>query len=181
MSRRRLELSAALADSGWQFTVNNCPKKSNRVAMKKGIKSAQLIVLCVWLCLAAIATVVMRSSSSSVSRAAVKGDEDNDDMHAENIDAQVVATGIPGAGAIAQVGTFQQGGPFHDNSSSVPFTHRARFSEPNLHAVITDRIVMGNMVIDHEQVTRTFSEGAGTMEAVAIYEVRGDEPVCDSL
>jgi hypothetical protein len=31
------------------------------------------------------------------------------------IKAQVVATGIPGAGAIAQIGTFHLGGPFHDN------------------------------------------------------------------
>jgi hypothetical protein len=48
----------------------------------------------------------------------------------------------------------------------------ARFNEPNLHAVITKRIVMGNVVIDHEKVTRTFTEGPGKLEAVAIYEVR---------
>ena len=47
-----------------------------------------------------------------------------------------------------------------------------RFKEPNLNAVIAKRIVMGNTVIDHERITRTFPEGPGKLEAVAIYEVR---------
>ena len=48
----------------------------------------------------------------------------------------------------------------------------ARFKEPNLHAKLINRIVAGNMVIDHEQVTRTFPEGPGKIELVAIYEVQ---------
>lgn len=48
----------------------------------------------------------------------------------------------------------------------------ARFKEPNLHAQLVKRIVAGNIVIDHEQVTRTFPEGAGKLELVAIYEVQ---------
>jgi len=48
----------------------------------------------------------------------------------------------------------------------------ARFREPNLHARLIRRIVMGQVVIDHEEVTRTFPEGTGTLELVAIYEVR---------
>ena len=47
-----------------------------------------------------------------------------------------------------------------------------RFAEPNLHAQLINRIVMGNTVIDHELVTRTFPEGPGTIELVAIYEVQ---------
>lgn len=47
-----------------------------------------------------------------------------------------------------------------------------RFREPNLHARLIRRIVMGDMVIDHEEVTRTFPEGTGKLELVAIYEVR---------
>jgi len=47
-----------------------------------------------------------------------------------------------------------------------------RFTEPNLHAQLLNRIVMGNTVIDHELITRTFPEGPGTLEIVAIYEVR---------
>ena len=51
--------------------------------------------------------------------------------------------------------------------------YAARFAEPNLHAVVLKRIVMGNFVIDHESVTRTFPEGTGTQDAIAIYEVEG--------
>jgi hypothetical protein len=50
----------------------------------------------------------------------------------------------------------------------------ARMQEQNLHAALLKRTVMGNMVIDHEKVTRTFPEGPGTIELMAIYEVRGD-------
>src|ERR1700722_3976258 len=47
-----------------------------------------------------------------------------------------------------------------------------RFKEPNLHAALIKRIVMGSVVIDQEKVTRTFPEGTGTIELVAIYEVQ---------
>lgn len=36
--------------------------------------------------------------------------------------AEVVATGIPGAGAVCQIGTFHLGGPFRDNPAFSPFT-----------------------------------------------------------
>ncbi|GAB3256272.1 nuclear transport factor 2 family protein [Chitinimonas naiadis] len=48
----------------------------------------------------------------------------------------------------------------------------ARLQEPNLHAHLIQRSVMGHIVIDQEIVTRTFPEGPGTIEMVAIYEVR---------
>lgn len=51
--------------------------------------------------------------------------------------------------------------------------YASRFKESNLHDVILKRIVMGNIVVDHERVTRTFPEGPGTLDAVAIYEVQG--------
>src|SRR4030095_9358191 len=47
-----------------------------------------------------------------------------------------------------------------------------RFRESNLHARLIKRIVLGQVVIDHEEVTRTFPEGTGKIELVAIYEVR---------
>ena len=47
----------------------------------------------------------------------------------------------------------------------------ARFVEPNLHAALLHRTVMGSTVIDHESITRTFPEGTGTIELIAIYEV----------
>ena len=46
-----------------------------------------------------------------------------------------------------------------------------RFQEPNLHAKLLKRTVMGNVVIDHEDITRTFPEGTGRIELIAIYEV----------
>lgn len=47
-----------------------------------------------------------------------------------------------------------------------------RLSEPNLHARLVNRLVMGHMVVDHEVVTRTFPEGTGRIELIATYEVR---------
>lgn len=47
-----------------------------------------------------------------------------------------------------------------------------RFQESNLHAALLQRIVMGQIVIDHERINRRFAEGSGTLEMVMIYEVR---------
>jgi putative hydrolase of HD superfamily len=49
--------------------------------------------------------------------------------------------------------------------------HVLRFQEPNLFGRLINRIVVGNMVVDHESVMRTFPEGQGEIEVVAIYEV----------
>jgi hypothetical protein len=49
-----------------------------------------------------------------------------------------------------------------------------RFKEPNLHAALLKRVVMGNTVIDHERVTRTFPDGPGTAELVMIYQVENE-------
>ncbi|HSI56799.1 MAG TPA: GNAT family N-acetyltransferase [Ideonella sp.] len=48
---------------------------------------------------------------------------------------------------------------------------QARFEEPDLHARLLHRTVMGAVVVDHEVVTRNFPEGAGTMEMLCVYEV----------
>ena len=37
---------------------------------------------------------------------------------------------------------------------------------------LLNRIVMGQTVIDHERITRTFPEGPGQIEIVAIYDVQ---------
>ena len=47
----------------------------------------------------------------------------------------------------------------------------ARFAEPNLHATLLHRTVMGNVVVDHEIIRRTFAEGPGTVEMLCIYEI----------
>lgn len=46
-----------------------------------------------------------------------------------------------------------------------------RFSEPDLHARLLSRTVMGNVVVDLELVTRNFPEGVCTVEILCIYEV----------
>lgn len=50
--------------------------------------------------------------------------------------------------------------------------YAARFREPNLHATLIQRMVMGGIVIDQEVITRTFPEGPGTVDLIAIYEVK---------
>lgn len=47
-----------------------------------------------------------------------------------------------------------------------------RFAEPDLHAQVLRRIVMGPIVVDHERVTRNFPEGRGTIEMTCVYEVK---------
>ncbi len=49
-----------------------------------------------------------------------------------------------------------------------------RFQEPDLYAHLLQRVVMGNLVMDQELVTRNFPEGVGTVDVVAIYEVVGE-------
>ena len=56
--------------------------------------------------------------------------------------------------------------------------YRARYEKmfaefPENHAALVNRIVIGNMVIDHERVAR--KPGAETFEVAAIYTVRGDK------
>jgi putative hydrolase of HD superfamily len=47
----------------------------------------------------------------------------------------------------------------------------SRFSEPDLHAQLLNRTVMGNFVVDLELITRHFPEGKGSIEMLCIYEV----------
>ncbi|KAA3514378.1 steroid delta-isomerase [Agrobacterium rosae] len=49
--------------------------------------------------------------------------------------------------------------------------HIERFREPDLHGTLLTRITVGNVVIDHETVTRTFPEGRGEVDVVCIYEI----------
>ena len=59
-----------------------------------------------------------------------------------------------------------------DGAAQIRARFAARFTEPNLHAQLLQRLVVGNVVIDQELVTRTFPEGPGTIELAAIYEVQ---------
>src|SRR5215472_8935147 len=66
------------------------------------------------------------ASVRSIASAGFASTENQDDENAESVQAEVVATGIPGAGAVAQVGTFQTGGPFHDRADFAAFTEPGR-------------------------------------------------------
>lgn len=46
-----------------------------------------------------------------------------------------------------------------------------RFSEPDLHARLIRREVFGHVVVDHEDVSRTFDTGPGRIELVCVYVV----------
>ena len=54
-----------------------------------------------------------------------------------------------------------------------------RLQEPNLNARLVSRMVVGNLVIDQEVITRNFPgpEGVGTVELIAMYEVKGERIV----
>ncbi len=49
--------------------------------------------------------------------------------------------------------------------------HVTRFKEANLHGTLVKRIAVANVVVDQETVTRTFPDGPGEVDVVAIYEV----------
>jgi len=49
---------------------------------------------------------------------------------------------------------------------------RNRFTLPNLHAKLVNRIVSGNIVVDHEEITGLSEPN---LAAVAVYEVVGDK------
>jgi len=47
-----------------------------------------------------------------------------------------------------------------------------RFSEPDLHAKLLNRMVMADWVIDHELIQRNFPEGRGQVEMLCSYQVK---------
>lgn len=58
-------------------------------------------------------------------------------------------------------------------SDAIRHRFAARFTEPDLYARLLRRTVMGNTVVDHEEITRNFPEGRGTLQMICIYEVKG--------
>jgi hypothetical protein len=53
--------------------------------------------------------------------------------------------------------------------------HILRFKEPNLRGNLVQRTAVDNIVVDREVVDRTFPEGTGRIDVIAIYEVTGDK------
>jgi hypothetical protein len=61
-----------------------------------------------------------------------------------------------------------------NGAAEIRARHVARFQEPNLFGRLIQRMVVGNTVVDREEVTRTFPEGPGKLDVIAIYELSGD-------
>ncbi len=49
---------------------------------------------------------------------------------------------------------------------------RLRFAEPDLHAQLLNRMVMGDWVTDHELIQRNFPKGRGQVEMLCLYQVK---------
>lgn len=88
-----------------------------------------------------------------------------DAYNAKDIDA-LMATYAPDAQQFTLHGPLLAAG-----SDAIRPRYLARFTEPDLHARLLSRTVLGNIVSDLEVVTRNFPEGKGTVEMLCIYEV----------
>ena len=60
-------------------------------------------------------------------------------------------------------------------AAAIRARHIVRFKEANLFGRLIKRMIVGNKVIDQEVVTRTFPEGTGSVDVIAIYEVKDDK------
>lgn len=49
--------------------------------------------------------------------------------------------------------------------------HVERFKEPRLFGKLLARHVVGNLVVDHETVQRSFPEGPGEVDVIGLYEI----------
>jgi putative hydrolase of HD superfamily len=56
-------------------------------------------------------------------------------------------------------------------AAAIRARHVERFREPGLFGKLIKRMVAGNVVVDQESVTRTFPDGPGRIDVIAIYEV----------
>lgn len=88
-----------------------------------------------------------------------------DAYNAKDLDA-LMSTYAPDAAQFALHGDLLARG--HDQ---IRPRYEQRFHEPDLHARLLSRTVLGNFVNDLEIVTRNFPEGRGTVEMLCVYEV----------
>lgn len=88
-----------------------------------------------------------------------------DAYNAKDLDA-LMATYTPDAQQFALHGALLAQG--HEQ---IRRRYQERFAEPELHARLLSRSVLGNFVTDLEIVTRNFPEGRGTVEMLCVYEV----------
>lgn len=85
--------------------------------------------------------------------------------NAKDIDA-FMACWAPGCEYHAFPGTLLARG-----TDAIRARHVERFREPDLFGRLDSRVVMGNLVVDRETVRRTFPDGPGEIDVLAIYEV----------
>lgn len=65
-----------------------------------------------------------------------------------------------------------------DGAAAIRARHETRFREPNLFGRLIQRMSAGNTVVDREVVTRTFPEGPGQVDVIAIYDLTGGKITC---
>lgn len=58
-----------------------------------------------------------------------------------------------------------------NGAAEIRARHIVRFQEPDLQGKLLKRMAVGTMVIDQETVSRTFPEGPGEVDVLAIYEI----------
>lgn len=88
-----------------------------------------------------------------------------DAYNARNLDA-LMATYAPDAQQFAIHGAL-----LAEGHAQIRPRYEERFGEPDLHARLITRSVIGNFVTDVEIVTRNFPEGRATVEMLCVYEV----------
>lgn len=59
-----------------------------------------------------------------------------------------------------------------DGAAQIRERHIERFKEPDLYGRLVHRMVVGNVVVDQEMVTRNFQESVGELDMLAIYEIK---------
>jgi putative hydrolase of HD superfamily len=57
------------------------------------------------------------------------------------------------------------------SAAEIRARHVERFREPDLYGKLIQRACVGNLVMDHEVVTRNFPEGKGEVDVICLYEV----------
>ncbi|HEY7201647.1 MAG TPA: hypothetical protein VIC57_15605 [Candidatus Dormibacteraeota bacterium] len=102
-----------------------------------------------------------------------------DDERAEPfLEGRVVATGIPGASAIAPVGTFLPGGPIHDNPALAAFTQPGQVLDP-ARILVGGRSNFGAPKANADQAEGAIlsidPRGAGTLAVPPGFAAAGDQ------
>ena len=94
------------------------------------------------------------------------------------IDGRLIATGIPGASAIAPIGTFLPGGPIHDNPTLAAFTKPGRVLDPN-RIMVASRSNFGASKSNSDQLAGSLlsidPRGADVLAIPSAFAAAGDQ------